>query len=242
MGMAKKTTLLILSILLFVIGKAQQALDTISSSSPKTNTPSFLSNNIYTHVEQNPEFPGGDAALIKFLQANIHYPETERNHNVQGKVLLRFVVDEEGKVGNVTVKRSVSPGLDEEAIRVVSMLPNFKPGMVQGKPVSVYFNLPIVFKLEENEQKADTLSYRNKIDKDENFRNAIGQYQYQKWTDAIKYFKRSIHDFPEDYISYEFLSDCLLRIGKRKEACDNFSRAIKRGSPSAAESLKKYCN
>jgi len=103
---------------------------------------------IFTFVEQNPQFPGGDGELMKFLQKNIQYPQMERDNDIQGKVLLRFVVMEDGSVADVQVVRAVSPGLDKEAVRVVKMLPKFTPGKQQGKPVRVYFNLPVVFRLQ----------------------------------------------------------------------------------------------
>jgi TonB family protein len=104
-------------------------------------------NEVFTFVEQMPEYPGGDGELIKFLVQNVQYPQYERDRDIQGKVLVRFVVTEDGSVKDVTVVRGVSPGLDKEAVRVLRMLPRFKPGMQQGKPVSVYYNIPIVFKL-----------------------------------------------------------------------------------------------
>ena len=103
---------------------------------------------IFTFVEQNPQYPGGDGELMKFLQKNIQYPQMERDNDIQGKVLLRFVVMEDGSVNDVQVVRAVSPGLDKEAVRVVKMLPKFTPGKQQGKPVRVYFNLPVVFRLQ----------------------------------------------------------------------------------------------
>ena len=102
---------------------------------------------IFTFVENNPEFPGGEEELIKFLQHNIKYPKRERNKDIQGKVLVRFVVDIDGSVKDVIVVKSVSEGLDKEAVRVVKMLPKFKPGKQQGKPVMVYYNLPVNFSL-----------------------------------------------------------------------------------------------
>ena len=113
-----------------------------------TEAPVVEEPKIFTFVEQNPEFPGGDGELIKFLQKNIQYPQMERDNDIQGKVLLRFVVMEDGSVQDVNVVRSVSPGLDKEAVRVVRMLPKFKPGKQQGKAVRVYFNLPVVFTLQ----------------------------------------------------------------------------------------------
>ncbi|MDB5283779.1 MAG: family metallopeptidase [Bacteroidota bacterium] len=102
---------------------------------------------IFTFVEHVPEFPGGDMGVIKFLQQNIKYPKRERNKDIQGKVIVRFVVDIDGSVKDVVVVNSVSPGLDKEAVRVVKLLPKFKPGTQQGKPVMVYYNLPIKFSL-----------------------------------------------------------------------------------------------
>src|ERR1043165_2016507 len=103
---------------------------------------------VFTFVEQNPEFPGGDGALIKFIQRNLKYPKLERKKNIEGKVLVRFIVNEDGQVSDAYVAKGVSPGLDKEAVRVVSMLPKFKAGKQQGKPIKVYFNIPIVFKLQ----------------------------------------------------------------------------------------------
>ena len=107
---------------------------------------------VFTFVEQNPEFPGGDRELIRFLQNTISYPQYERDRGIDGKVLTRFVVMEDGTVGDINVIKSVSPGLDKEAVRVISMFPRFKPGMQQGKPVRVYFNLPVVFKISNNDE------------------------------------------------------------------------------------------
>ena len=103
---------------------------------------------VFTFVEQPPTFPGGDEELMKFLRKNINYPQMERDNDIQGKVLLRFVVLEDGSVSEVQVLRPVSPGLDKEAMRVVKMLPKFNPGKQQGKAVKVYFNLPVVFRLQ----------------------------------------------------------------------------------------------
>src|ERR1700721_1975609 len=76
----------------------------------------------FTFVEQMPQFPGGDAAMVKFLQQNITYPQMEHDNHVQGKVLLRFVITEDGSADEVQIVRGVSPGLDKEAVRVVKML------------------------------------------------------------------------------------------------------------------------
>jgi len=102
---------------------------------------------IFSFVDQMPEFPGGDKAMMSFISRNVAYPEYERVNNIEGKVLLRFVVDTDGTVANAQVLKHVSPGIDSEAVRVVKMLPNFAPGKQDGKPVKVYYNLPVRFML-----------------------------------------------------------------------------------------------
>ena len=94
-----------------------------------------------------PEFPGGDEALFKFIAHNVMYPDYERENDIQGRVVLSFIIDTNGAISNIEVKKSASKGLDAEAIRVVKLLPKFKPGKQQGKPVRVTYVLPIMFKL-----------------------------------------------------------------------------------------------
>ena len=103
---------------------------------------------VFTIVEQMPEFPGGEGELFKFIQQNISYPAMERDNDIQGRVIVGFVVNEDGSVSDVAVKKGVSNGLDKEAIRVVKLLPKFKPGKQQGKSVKVAYVLPIMFKLQ----------------------------------------------------------------------------------------------
>ena len=103
---------------------------------------------IFHSVEQMPQFPGGDAALMKYLASHINYPPMAAENNVQGKVILQFVVGKDGRVGEVLVARSVDKDLDKEAMRVVKSLPKFSPGRQNGRPVSVWYTLPVQFKLQ----------------------------------------------------------------------------------------------
>ena len=103
---------------------------------------------IFRSVEQMPQFPGGDAALMKYLSSHINYPPMAAENNVQGKVILQFVVEKDGKVGEVKVARSVDKDLDKEAIRVVKSLPKFTPGRQNGQAVRVWYTLPVTFKLQ----------------------------------------------------------------------------------------------
>lgn len=94
-----------------------------------------------------PEFPGGEGALFAFVQSNIKYPKYEMDNGIQGRVIVGFVVDTNGRVYDIGVKKGVSPGLDSAAVNVVSKFPNFNPGKHGGKVVSVAYVLPIMFKL-----------------------------------------------------------------------------------------------
>jgi protein TonB len=104
---------------------------------------------IFTVVEEQPEFPGGTGEMMKFLQANISYPQVEKEAGIQGKVFVKFVVESDGSISNVEVLRGVTggEGLSKEAIRVVKAMPKWKAGKMGGRSVRVYFNLPINFKL-----------------------------------------------------------------------------------------------
>ena len=98
-------------------------------------------------VEQMPMFPGGDAELLKFIASNTTYPETAKEQNVQGRVIVRFCITETGSVNRISVLKGVSPELDEEAMRVVRTLPEFLPGKQGGKEVPVWYMVPINFSL-----------------------------------------------------------------------------------------------
>ena len=103
---------------------------------------------VFISVEQMPQFPGGEAALLKYLSSHINYPPMAAESNIQGRVVVQFVVDKTGKVGEVTVIRSVDKELDREAVRVCKSLPKFVPGRQNGQPVSVWYTLPVTFKLQ----------------------------------------------------------------------------------------------
>ncbi|MBS1783458.1 MAG: TonB family protein [Bacteroidetes bacterium] len=100
---------------------------------------------IFTYVEQMPE-PSVNPS--EFLAKNLRYPELAKENNIQGRVVTRFVVDENGDVSDVNVVKGIGGGCDEEAVRVIKKMPKWKPGKQNGKPVKVYYTLPISFRLE----------------------------------------------------------------------------------------------
>lgn len=105
-------------------------------------------NKVFESVEQMPTFPGGDAALLKYVADHIRYPGPAQENGIQGRVVVQFVVTKTGSVGEVKVVRSKDPDLDKEAVRVVKTLPKFVPGKMNGQPVNVWYTLPITFKLQ----------------------------------------------------------------------------------------------
>ena len=103
---------------------------------------------VFLSVEENPEFPGGPAKLMEYVQKNLKYPMMARESGIQGRVFVGFVVEKDGSISNVQVKRGIGGGCDEEAVRVVQSLPKFKPGKQRGVAVRVSYTLPIVFRLQ----------------------------------------------------------------------------------------------
>lgn len=103
---------------------------------------------VFFIVEEMPEFPGGEAALRRFIANSIKYPQIAQENGIQGRVYVQFVVDRDGSITNASVARGVDPSLDKEALRVVNSLPKWKPGMQRGKPVKVSYTVPINFVLQ----------------------------------------------------------------------------------------------
>lgn len=105
-------------------------------------------NEIFVRVEQMPKFPGGDPELLRFINQSIKYPVIAQENGIQGRVVCTFVVNRDGSVVDVEVVRGVDPSIDKEAVRVVSNMPKWEPGMQRGKPVRVRYTVPITFRLQ----------------------------------------------------------------------------------------------
>jgi protein TonB len=126
--------------------KVEEAIQ-IAPPPPPPPPVAIPSDTVYQAVDVMPFFPGGDAALLKYIGANTTYPEAAKNKGIQGKIIVRFVVEPTGNVGRTTIIKGVDPLLDEEALRVVKKLPKFEPAIKDGKPVAVYYMVPINFTL-----------------------------------------------------------------------------------------------
>jgi len=119
---------------------------------PLKNNPPLLKNEseeIFTNVEQLPRFPGGDVSFGNFLKKNIIYPEVAHKNNIQGRVIVNFVVEKDGSLTDIKILRGLEGGLSEEAIRVLKLSPNWEPGIQNGRPVRVSFTIPILFQRSE---------------------------------------------------------------------------------------------
>lgn len=103
---------------------------------------------IFTVVENDPEFPGGMDALYKYLSSNIKYPAIAKENNITGRVYVTFVVEKDGSIANPRILRDIGGGCGQEAIRVVKSMPKWTPGKQRGKAVRVQFNLPVSFNLQ----------------------------------------------------------------------------------------------
>lgn len=102
---------------------------------------------VFDVVEVMPQFPGGQIAMLKYIMENIKYPEQAMKKGIQGRVAVRFIVEKDGSISNVSPIHPVHPLLDKEAIRVVKSMPKWSPGKQHGKPVRVQLIVPIMFKL-----------------------------------------------------------------------------------------------
>jgi len=101
-------------------------------------------------IEEMPQFPGGDEALLRFIYDNVKYPDEAADNNIEGRVVVRFVVSADGSVKRAEIVKGVHPVLDSEALRVVSLMPRWKPGRQNGTPAPVWFSVPVKFELKKN--------------------------------------------------------------------------------------------
>lgn len=131
---------------------APQADDVKAEVQTPQDTEPQSDNKVYKSVEQMPRFPGGEVGLMRYMSENIKYPPEAAKNDIEGRVVVQFIIDKTGQVGEVKVVRPVSEELDAEAVRVVKTLPKFEPGRQDGEAVAVWYTLPISFKLQSKPQ------------------------------------------------------------------------------------------
>lgn len=115
---------------------------------PEPEVKKHVEEQIFVAVEQPAEFPGGQPALMRWLSNNMRYPEAAQQNDIQGRVIVKFVVEKDGSIGNVQIAKGVDKDLDREALRVVKKMPKWQPGKNNGQAVRSYFNLPVTFRLQ----------------------------------------------------------------------------------------------
>lgn len=120
-----------------------------SAQQPQTGVKNNTEEPIFIVVEEMPEYPGGMSEFMKFIAQNIKYPADALQGKVEGRVIARFVVCKDGSISDIEIMRSVSPSLDAEAVRVLKLMPKWKPGRQRGKAVPVKFTVPVTFRLEK---------------------------------------------------------------------------------------------
>jgi TonB family protein len=117
----------------------------IDSTANQANGP------VYMFCETMPEFPGGKSAFNEYLRKRINYPPKAVSDKIEGRVVVKFIVRVTGEIGDIKVLRSIREDLDKECLRVMSTMPNWKPGMISGKPVAVSYSVPVRFLLQPGE-------------------------------------------------------------------------------------------
>ena len=113
----------------------------------KTETPKSETDKVYAVAEIQPEFPGGMTECYNWISENMNYPNAAMEKGAQGRVIVNFIINEDGSVSDVRIAQGVDPDLDKEALRIISKMPKWKPAKQNGKPVRCAFNLPLRFKL-----------------------------------------------------------------------------------------------
>lgn len=133
---------------IFKVGAQTLIKDSLGDWIWKEEGPAIdTSDEIVTFCELMPEFDGGHELMHKFIKENLNYPEDARRNKIEGRVVLQFVVNRDGSLSQIEVLKSLGFGLDEEAIRLIKLMPNWKPGRQNGNLVRVKYTLPMVFKL-----------------------------------------------------------------------------------------------
>lgn len=192
-------------------------------------------------LDQQPQFPGGIDGLMNFLMQNVTYPAECAEAEIQGKVMVKFVVQKNGSIGDVEITKSVHPILDAEAIRVVKSMPNWTPGTLDGNPVNVWFSLPVNFKLQGGASSTPVLSERDQADYDNFMRlgnealaagNTNHAYQYYKECFNIKPWELSLIDRIDSLLSNQtdirdqFYDWTVKRLYREMESGNNFDGLI----------------
>jgi len=146
----------LMAVVILLSGSSFNRILAQTSNKESSNKTDKKPEKAYEKVDVAPQYPGGDEALINFLASNIKYPEEAKKLGIQGKVVVTFVIQPTGEVADVKVLKGIGSGCDEESVRVIKMMPKWKPGEMKGKTVSVKYVLPISYTLDKDPKKKET--------------------------------------------------------------------------------------
>ncbi len=164
-----------------------------------------LEEEIFVVVEYQPKYPGGDKARMSFLMKNIKYPTEAMENGETGTVYVSFIVEKDGSLSDISIIRGVSPSLDAETIRVVSLMPNWLPGKQRGKLVRVRFNMPVRYSL----RKGCT------PDKDMQYKSARALYKKGKYSECKKKLEELGMDYPHHEKGLKLMKKVLKKLNKK---------------------------
>ena len=191
---------------------------------------SYAADKIYSVAEVMPVFPGGEEAMIEFIAGSIRYPEEAKANKVEGTVYVSTVIETNGTVMKPELIKGIGNGCNEEALRVVSLMPNWTPGRQKGKTVRVRVTLPVEFKIQETKKAEDNYALGLKAAQDGNFE------------EAIKYFSLDIDKNPDHLNAIYNRGASYFRISQTEKACADWIRVMELGDTSVASMIEKYCN
>ncbi len=177
-------------------------------------------------VEQMPEFEGGQEGLFNFIGKNVEYPQEAKAKGIQGRVFVSFMIRDDGSIDSIKILKGVHELLDNESLRVIRLMPKWHPGMQKGKPVNVYYNLPINFKLDLGER---INKYR---------KNGKKGMEVKNYKSAIFNFTKIIKDYPFDTEALFLRGKSYHLFGENGKALEDLYLAKQFGSKEAEEYLK----
>ena len=202
---------------------------------------------VYTIVEEMPEFIGGSSEMMKFIAKNIVYPLEARESGLMGKSFISFIVDTTGKVISPKIlKSSGYKILDNEALKVVALMPLFKPGIQNGKKVFVVYNIPINFTISNQSENSNTRvsdeDANNLFLANENYNLGSTAYEKGNIERAIYYFKQTLKYNSADIDALYNLGVIYHKQGDDLKACEMFKEIQSFKRTDADELIKKYCS
>lgn len=189
---------------------------------------------IYMVVEKMPEYPGGQQEMLTFVSSNIIYPVDAYLNIIEGRVFIEFIVDTAGHAKNIKVIRGIGYGCDEEAARVISIMPAWNPGEQRGKPVNVKFSLPITYKISD-EAKVQILESR------ELFKEASKDARQYKFKAALDLLDRAIALVPIYFDALMLRADIYLQENEIERACLDWKMIRELGKTEADGFINRYC-